>query len=639
MPELAAGSGITLAEAGGILTVSSAAGGVATPADYGAVGNGTTDDTTALQAFWNAVILGTVAHDCSGVYGIASNVIIGPSVAIADPGRPIFGRMKLLALGAIPEMVRVRNLNYRRWIGGLFVKGIGSSSYASRTCSIGVYLENCPRLGFSSGIRADHFNLGGVWCGTANSNQMQLGMVETNCIGSGHAGGSLTGTWTSGAQTGSSGSTAQQQTINLSAFYSSALDTYLDVSGQNDPVHLRISGYLYSVKSINRGAGTAVIYPWLDPAAGSSGTFDWVFGGGVYCRVGDNSLVEINTLDANECGRALTVACPYGPVVNNLQANTCGTIALLGRNNSATCLGTLIKGFYAEGSTANKEHVVINTTIGASVSAQVLGDTGGFDLAKCWQIGDPRVTAGSISGGEFGATTAAAGSATISKGGRLLPYHKSNLNNLPGSTINLRGQIRNPNTEVYRKDTVTFLLNVEGSGEYNRLFGYSGGSALVAGTGTNGAPTGNVIFTPPSGGTINGGSVDATVTFAGFDGAALFSYEHTDTAQLTWLVRPLTGRSRYGLAGQATKGNADVTLTAYTDKITQRFTTTLTADRAVTLSTTGAVEANRFKIARPATGAFNLNVGTGPLKALAAGTWCEVEYDGSAWQLVANGSL
>lgn len=54
---------------------------------------------------------------------------------------------------------------------------------------------------------------------------------------------------------------------------------------------------------------------------------------------------------------------------------------------------------------------------------------------------------------------------------------------------------------------------------------------------------------------------------------------------------------------------------------------------AITLSTTGAYNGAKFRIVREAsaTGAFNLNVGTGPLKALtAASTWCEVEYDGSA---------
>ena len=62
---------------------------------------------------------------------------------------------------------------------------------------------------------------------------------------------------------------------------------------------------------------------------------------------------------------------------------------------------------------------------------------------------------------------------------------------------------------------------------------------------------------------------------------------------------------------------------------------------AVTLATSTALNGSKFRIVRTAnaTGAFNLNVGTGPLKALTAGQWCDVEYNGSAWFLSAFGSL
>lgn len=92
----------------------------------------------------------------------------------------------------------------------------------------------------------------------------------------------------------------------------------------------------------------------------------------------------------------------------------------------------------------------------------------------------------------------------------------------------------------------------------------------------------------------------------------------------------------------ADKGDAAATLTVLSSDITNRWLTPLTADRAVTLSTTGAWNGAKFRIVRGAgaTGAFNLNVGTGPLKALsAAGQWCEVEFYGSAWILTAYGTL
>src|SRR5690606_38760821 len=95
-----------------------------------------------------------------------------------------------------------------------------------------------------------------------------------------------------------------------------------------------------------------------------------------------------------------------------------------------------------------------------------------------------------------------------------------------------------------------------------------------------------------------------------------------------------------GMSGD--NGDAAKTLTVGTSAQTQLWDTELTADRAVTLSTAGAHPGARFRLVRGAgaTGSFNLNIGTGPLKALAsASTWAEVEYDGSAWVLVASGAL
>jgi hypothetical protein len=89
----------------------------------------------------------------------------------------------------------------------------------------------------------------------------------------------------------------------------------------------------------------------------------------------------------------------------------------------------------------------------------------------------------------------------------------------------------------------------------------------------------------------------------------------------------------------ADKGNAAATLTPGTSEHTNLWATELTADRAVTLATSTALNGSKFRIVRTAAGAFNLNVGTGPLKALGIGEWCDVEYNGSAWMLTAYGAL
>lgn len=89
-------------------------------------------------------------------------------------------------------------------------------------------------------------------------------------------------------------------------------------------------------------------------------------------------------------------------------------------------------------------------------------------------------------------------------------------------------------------------------------------------------------------------------------------------------------------------GDADSTLTVGASRQTLIYHTAISADRAVTLSTTGAYAGAKFRVVRDAscTGAFNVNVGTGPLVALgAAKTWCDVEYTGSAWVLTGYGTF
>jgi hypothetical protein len=83
--------------------------------------------------------------------------------------------------------------------------------------------------------------------------------------------------------------------------------------------------------------------------------------------------------------------------------------------------------------------------------------------------------------------------------------------------------------------------------------------------------------------------------------------------------------------------DAAFTLTPFTSGSTIIHTGTLTADRAITLSTTNASNGHRFRVTRTGGGAFNLSVGG--LKNLATNTWCDVQYNGSAWVLTAYGAL
>lgn len=90
----------------------------------------------------------------------------------------------------------------------------------------------------------------------------------------------------------------------------------------------------------------------------------------------------------------------------------------------------------------------------------------------------------------------------------------------------------------------------------------------------------------------------------------------------------------------ADRGDADVTLAVGTDSTTQQFRTALTANRTITLSTTGAYDGFIFHITRTGGdtgGPWVLAVGA--LKNLSQNQWCDVQYDGSAWRLIGFGSF
>jgi hypothetical protein len=118
------------------------------------------------------------------------------------------------------------------------------------------------------------------------------------------------------------------------------------------------------------------------------------------------------------------------------------------------------------------------------------------------------------------------------------------------------------------------------------------------------------------------------------------------TVEYAVVNAPVSIASQFNPAVSADNGDAAKTLSHMTAEGTQLWNTPLTAARAVSLNRSvdepmGLI-GQKFRIVRGAgaTGAFNLNVGTGPLKALtAAGQWCDVECEGSTWRLTASGSL
>lgn len=194
--------------------------------------------------------------------------------------------------------------------------------------------------------------------------------------------------------------------------------------------------------------------------------------------------------------------------------------------------------------------------------------------------------------------------------------------------------INNTNTKVSVTTTVEIVGSLPGGISKQEIWGntYNGGATTVYGAGAF-EPTIARYTSAPTGGTWTTGDYVINTDPAGGDTERWVCSAGGTPG--TWIP---TGQipSVY-----ADHGDTAQTLTVFLSSPTNVWATPLTADRAVTLSTTNAFTGAKFRIVRAAsaTGAFNLNVGTGPLKALAVGTWCEVEYNGAAWVLTAYGAL
>lgn len=110
-------------------------------------------------------------------------------------------------------------------------------------------------------------------------------------------------------------------------------------------------------------------------------------------------------------------------------------------------------------------------------------------------------------------------------------------------------------------------------------------------------------------------------------------------AWLAWFSRLINHLNSISPAIGQDIGDAGVTLTWNKSASTQVFDTPITAPRAVALSTTGAVNGAWFEIVRTAAATGASAVDVGGLKDLAAGQWCKVQFNGTAWFLSSFSSL
>jgi hypothetical protein len=139
------------------------------------------------------------------------------------------------------------------------------------------------------------------------------------------------------------------------------------------------------------------------------------------------------------------------------------------------------------------------------------------------------------------------------------------------------------------------------------------------------------------GGILDGGVYGVNAPDATTSGVHLGRQSYANQTTAPFNIQAASSRADQG-DGIGALGNADATLRVGYNEPNQICSTPLTANRAITLNTTGATLGAWFLTTRTAasTGAFNLTVSG---KALTPGTWCKHVFDGSAWVLQQAGSL
>lgn len=513
------------------------------PQFFGCVGDGVTDDTVAFQEFcdWVFAEEREQVADFTGSFGISSQVLIGPDTETSIRYK-LRGTPQFTALSAVFECVRLRNLLQNFWLGSIEVAGTGSTDFASRTCGVGIALENCGNMVVTGGLFAKDFWLAGVATPVSNNDGFCAEQITTMDCGSGAVGSSLSGNYSNPVFNGVYGPN-QEQTIDIDTFPDSQFDSYCGDVGFKQ-VFAVIDGFPYYVLEFDRPNGKITVFPKLATTTPTSGSFDWIFGGGLMLAGSNANIFHIGKAKLFRCGIGWGQNAQIGSRIDNCTVNGgCGIGICIGRNIAPQLYGMSSGLTYFE---ANRFDI-ISLLGGSSFNAFNIGGSHNLDVEKCLNIAGFRNASDVLTGSSFPGTGPSDNAAELNVGGRTLTSHKANIDNPPGTNETFRQHRRPPNTYTYLRDSQTVTLSVVSTG-YNRLFGYTGAQYLYVGTGANGAPTGTFTFVPPAGGTINGGAVDATAAFSGFSGPVLFSINHTDKAQLTWVVRPISGQRRAGSA-------------------------------------------------------------------------------------------
>jgi hypothetical protein len=332
--------------------------------DFGAVGDGIANDTTALTNFFDYIRLNKVQGDCTGTFRVTApftlninattchfdanfitdnvseiGVVINALIAFAT------GRINITCADALND-TSILDYNARRQEVGAFVTDSGRSIlpliFVTGTTRTGVLVSN---------------NAQGVIPG-ANSNMFGIEQARTRFTGSAQL---FAFTPASITNTGATNSVVQRCVMT----FANTLPTSLR---ENDFVE--INDELVVVMGVDYSTNTITAYPQLKDTTLSSAKL--FIGAGVEVIGNDANVGGINLVDAVFCGTGVKALSTFGACFGRIHTSLAGVGIMIGRPTNSNTRGGTVGWMYTEGF----KWEVVQASLENAILWQVMGGGG-----------------------------------------------------------------------------------------------------------------------------------------------------------------------------------------------------------------------------------------------------------------------
>jgi hypothetical protein len=483
-----------------------------TPQAFGAVGDGTTDDTVALQAFFDYITANKYVNVyCDGNFGISSTVIIGNTALSSNliKTRYIAGSPSFIALNDFgsSQMVWFKNTAFLHWGGQIKVTGTGGSDFSTRGCDVGIKVGGV-------GTSASRMKIGGTECrafaqvGLWSADWTfynDYGIVSNTFVGAGSpfATNNPSATISGKTDTGTASSGGQRTVIDVDI---------LPITDSATPVLAVIDGEVYQVRDIDSGATQISVFPWVDSTSVST-AIAYVYGAGLYINSSNSAGVTCSAVDSLVCGVGTWFDVLYGPVLNMVTTESSFAGLCISSEPAQACIGYSVIGFYNENNTFDiLKH---NNGISNVHDGGVIMSTYETEFSKIASTAAPRLADNSRQ-----ISRASLSDLTIIGAGSVNEYLTIGSNIAEAAGTISKSFTEKPKHLVLLRDSLTVNIT-EPDLALNLLYGYGYDTITLQSSGNvNSCPSGPVTFNPPAGYTVNGA---ASTVFSDFCYAPTFS--------------------------------------------------------------------------------------------------------------------